>query len=101
MALGASSRNIAFIIVSETIAIALAGSLTGIVLGGGLVKASLLTLSAYQSFPFIAPSWQYMGLLSLALIVFYTGSGALAAWLPAYQGSKTDPGTVMTRGEFD
>lgn len=101
LALGASSRNIAFIIVSETIAIALGGSLTGIVLGGGLYKASLLTLSAYQSFPFIAPSWQYMGLLSLALIVFYTGSGALAAWLPAYQGSKTDPGTVMTRGEFD
>lgn len=101
LALGASSRDIAAIIIGEAITVALAGSLSGIILGGVLYKISLLILSAYQSFPFIQPGWQYMTLLSFILILFYTGLGALAAWLPAYQGSKTEPGTVMTRGEFD
>lgn len=101
LALGASGRDIAFIILGETVAVSLAGSIAGLILGGGLYKLTLLTLHTYQSFPFIAPDWQYIALLSLALTGTFTGLGALAAWLPARQGSKTEPGTVMTRGEFD
>lgn len=101
LALGASGRDIAFIILGETVAVSLAGSVAGLILGGIFYWLTLLLLTANQSFPFIAPGWPYRIVLSLALIASFTSLGALAAWLPARQGSKTDPGTVMTRGEFD
>jgi len=101
LALGASGRDIATIIVGEAVVVALAGSIAGILLGGGLYKATLVLLQAYQSFPFVSPTWSFFATTSLALIAIFSGLGALAAWLPAYRGSRVDPSTVMTRGEFD
>lgn len=101
LALGAAGRDIAIIVIGEAVAVTLAGSTAGLLLGGLLYKAVIAALSLYQAFPFIAPDWLYMAGLGAALTGIFTGLGALAAWLPAYQGSKTDPGTVMTRGEFD
>lgn len=101
LALGASSRDIAWIVIGEAIAVTLAGALVGLLLGAGLYHVSLLLLSAYQSFPFIAPSWQFAVMASLAAIAVFVGLGCLAAWLPAYQGGRIPPSTVLTRGEFD
>lgn len=101
LALGASGRDIAAIIAGEAVTVALTGSVAGLVLGGGLYKASLALLETYQSFPFIPPTWGFLAAVSLLIIILFSGLGALAAWLPAYRGSRIDPSTVMTRGEFD
>jgi putative ABC transport system permease protein len=101
LALGAAGRDIAAIVVGETAAVALAGSLTGLLLGGGLYRAALAVLEGYQSFPYVPPSGQFLALTALLLTGSFVGLGALAAWLPAYKGSRIDPATVMTRGEFD
>ncbi|MDU4960482.1 MAG: FtsX-like permease family protein [Sporomusaceae bacterium] len=101
LALGASGRDIAVIIAGEAVAVALAGSLAGLLLGGSLYAAALAVLEAHQSFPFVSPDWRYFVVSSLALAGIFTGLGAVAAWLPARQGSRLDPSTIMTRGEFD
>jgi len=101
LALGASGRDIGLIIVGEAVVVALTGSLAGLLLGGGLYKESLVLLQSYQSFPFVEPTWSFFASVSLLLIGTFSGLGALAAWLPAYRGSRIDPSTIMTRGEFD
>ncbi len=101
LAIGASSRDIAAIIVGEAVAVALTGSLAGLLVGGALYKASLLILESHQAFPFVQPTWDFLAIISLLLIGIFSGLGALAAWLPAYRGSRVDPSTIMTRGEFD
>ncbi len=101
LAFGASGRDIAAVIVGEAMAITLAGSVAGLLLGGVLYKGSLKLLEAYQSFPFVPPEWSFIITTAVGITVLFTGLGALAAWLPAYRGSRTDPGTIMTRGEFD
>lgn len=101
LAFGASGRDIAAVIVGEAVAVALAGSAAGLLLGGGLYKASLKLLEAYQSFPFVQPTWAFIAGTAAGIVVLFTGLGAVAAWLPAYRGSRIDPSTIMTRGEFD
>lgn len=101
LALGAATRDIAAIVVGEAAAVALAGSLVGLLLGGGLYRAALGVLEDYQSFPYVQPTWQLLALTALLITGLFAGLGALAAWLPARRGSRTDPATVMTRGEFD
>ncbi len=101
LALGASGRDIAMIIVGEAVTVAVTGSVTGSFFGGVLYTASLVLLESYQSFPFIQPTWQFFTLIAVLLAGIFSGLGALAAWLPAYRGSRIDPSTIMTRGEFD
>ncbi len=101
LAFGASGREIGAVIVGEAIAVALTGSVAGLLLGGGLYQGSLALLASYQSFPFVHPDWSYIAAVALGIILLFTGLGALAAWLPAYHGSRTDPSVIMTRGEFD
>jgi len=101
LAIGASGRDITYIVIGEAIVISLTGSLAGLLLGGTLYQAGLAILESYQSFPFIGPSWFFLALLSLSLIGIYVILGALAAWFPSYQGRQVDPSTIMTRGEFD
>jgi putative ABC transport system permease protein len=101
LAIGASGRDITFLIVGEAIAITLTGAITGLVLGAALYQTGLAVLAVYQSFPYIAPSWLFLTLLSLILTGVYILLGALAAWLPSYRGRQIDPSTTMTRGEFD
>lgn len=101
LAIGASGRDITFLIVGEAIAIAFTGAITGLVLGAALYQTGLAVLAVYQSFPYIAPSWLFLTLLSLILTGVYILLGALAAWLPSYRGRQIDPSTIMTRGEFD
>lgn len=101
LAIGASGQDIAAIITGEAVTVALTGSLAGLLLGGGLYKSALTLLEAYQTFPFVQPSWCFLTGTSFLLCIIFSGFGALAAWLPAHQGSRTDPSTIMTRGEFD
>lgn len=101
LALGASGRSIALLITGEAVMVALAGSVAGLTLGGMLYHIGLTVLDAYQAFPFVPASWAGLGLLGLTLTAVFTGLSALAAWLPAYEGSRMDPSTIMTRGECD
>nr|WP_320146725.1 ABC transporter permease [uncultured Anaeromusa sp.] len=101
LALGASGRDIAAIVAGEALAVSLGGSLLGLCLGGLWYKGSLTLLTAYQAFPFVPPSWSFFLLTAGVLVGVFTALGALAAWLPAYNGSKIEPSAVMTRGEFD
>jgi putative ABC transport system permease protein len=101
LAFGATGRDIGLVIVGEAAVVSLTGSIIGLLLGSGLYKGSLTLLEAYQSFPFVHPSWGFLASIAIGIIIVFTGLGALAAWLPAYQGSRIDPSTVMTRGEFD
>lgn len=101
LALGASGKDIAAIVAGEALAVSLGGSLLGLGLGGLLYKGSLALLMSYQAFPFVPPSWSFFLLTAGVLVGIFTALGALAAWLPAYNGSKIEPSAVMTRGEFD
>ncbi len=101
LAFGASGRDIGAVIVGEAVVVALTGSFAGLILGGGLYQGSLALLASYQSFPFVQPSWSFIAAVAIGIILVFTGLGALAAWLPAYRGSRIDPSVVMTRGEFD
>jgi putative ABC transport system permease protein len=101
LAFGASGRDIGAVIVGEAATVAITGAAAGLLLGGGLYQGSLTLLEAYQSFPFVPPSWTFIGVLAIGITVLFTGLGALAAWLPAYRGSRIDPSVIMTRGEFD
>ncbi|MDF2572152.1 MAG: acidobacterial duplicated orphan permease [Sporomusa sp.] len=101
LAFGASGRHIGAIIAGEAVVVSLTGSIAGLLLGGGLYKATLTLLEAYQSFPFVQPSWTFIAGSAALIIVLFTGFGALAAWLPAYRGSRIDPSVIMTQGEFD
>lgn len=101
LAFGATGRDISAVIVGEAAAVSLTGSIVGLLLGGVLYKGSLQLLESYQSFPFVQPSWSFIAVMALGITALFTGLGALAAWLPAYRGSRIDPSIVMTRGEFD
>lgn len=101
LAFGATGRDISAVIVGEAAAVSLTGSIAGLLLGGGLYKASLQLLEAYQSFPFVQPAWSFIAAMALGITALFTGLGAVAAWLPAYRGSRIDPSIIMTRGEFD
>lgn len=101
LAFGASRRHIGAIIAGEAVTVSLAGSIAGLVLGGGLYTAGLHLLASYQSFPFVQPTWLFFAGIAALTTVVFTGLGALAAWLPAYRGSRIDPSVIMTRGEFD
>lgn len=101
LALGASGRDIAGLIIGEAVTVALAGSLTGLLLGGGLYAWGLAILELYQSFPFVQDSWTSLLLLGFSLTGLFSGWGVLAAWLPAYVGSHVDPSVIMVRGEND
>lgn len=101
LAFGATGRDIGIVIVGEAVIVSFVGSIAGLLLGSGLYSGSLKLLEAYQSFPFIHPSWGFLASTAIGITLLFTGLGALAAWLPAYQGSRIDPSTIMTRGEFD
>lgn len=101
LALGASSKDIAGIIAGEAVAVAFSGSIAGLLLGSSMYTAGLAVLEAHQSFPFVSPDWRYFTIISIGLVGIFTSLGAAAAWLPARQGSRIDPSTIMTRGEFD
>ncbi len=101
LAIGASGRDIAFLVVGEAVTVALIGSISGIALGGLMYAGGLHILQSYQSFPFIQPSWHFLTAAVFLLVAGFSGLAALAAWLPAYRGSRIDPSTIMTRGEFD
>lgn len=101
LALGAVRRDIAVIIIGEAVAGSALGSAVGILFGGGLYKIVLALLIDQQSFPFSQPSGQFILTLSVLIITSISLLGALAAGLPAYRGSRIEPGTIMTRGEFD
>lgn len=101
LALGASGRDIARLIVGEAVAITAAGAAAGLLLGGVLYGWGLAILDEYQAFPFIQESWTFLLLLGLSITGVFSGFGILAAWLPAYEGSRVDPSVIMIRGEYD
>jgi putative ABC transport system permease protein len=101
LALGASGRDIAALIIGEAVMVSLAGSLSGLLLGGALYAWGLGILELYQSFPFVQNSWTELLVLGFSVTGLFSGLGVLAAWLPAYTGSTVDPSLIMVRGEYD
>ncbi|MCW2277695.1 ABC transporter permease [Heliophilum fasciatum] len=101
LAIGATTRDVAALVIGEALVVILGGVAAGGVLTLPLYEGTLSVLQTYQSFPYIAPGFGYMVSTIFAVTLLYLGLGALAAWLPAYQGSHVEPTSVMTRGEFD
>lgn len=101
LALGARGRDIASMIIGEAVAVTLAGSVAGLLLGGILYTWGLGILELYQSFPFVQDTASSLLLLGLSLTGLFSGLGILAAWLPAYMGSQVDPSLIMIQGEYD
>ena len=101
LAIGAPRWRIAAIIAGEAVMLSLSGAVAGIGLGGIFYKVGLNMLGSYQSFPYVSPSWQFVMVLAGLLVLLFSVLGALAAWLPAYRGSRVDPSSIMTQGEFN
>jgi putative ABC transport system permease protein len=101
LALGATPRKIALLIISETAILCTIGVAGGLVLGYLLYLWSVNFISVHQSFPFLYPGWGLTILSAAVILFFWLLVGIIAAWIPAYRGSHIEPTLVMTRGEFD
>lgn len=101
LALGATPRKIALLIISETGILCSFGASVGLVSGYVLYVWSVSFIGAHQAFPFIYPEIGLTLLIATLIFFFWLLVGILAAWIPVYRGSKIEPTLVMTRGEFD
>jgi putative ABC transport system permease protein len=101
LALGATPRKIALLIISETGILCSLGASVGLVFGYALYVWSVSFIGAHQGFPFAYPGMGLTLLIAAIIFFFWLSVGILAAWIPAYRGSRIEPTLVMTRGEFD
>lgn len=100
-ALGATSKQIYVLVLSETLAVLLAAALLGVAGGWALYSIGWLVVEHYQSFPFVAPPIQFIFGVGAGLSIVFLLIGLAASWLPAYLAAKIPPGYVMLRGEKD
>jgi len=82
-AIGASSKNVQMIFLSESILLVSLGTLTGVIFGEVLV---LLGRYFMPSIPFATPLWALLLTVTVSMI-----SGILFSWRPAKQSSLLQP----------
>ncbi|MCF6218900.1 MAG: ABC transporter permease [Gammaproteobacteria bacterium] len=88
-AVGASSRQILWLFISEAALLSLLGGLIGIALGIGV---SELLAQLYPTLPIAPPGWVIGAALGICL-----GSGILFGVLPAKHAAQLDPVTALAR----
>jgi len=82
-ALGAGRRDVLVVFLTEAVLLASAGSMVGLALGWGLVRAFV---AVYPGFPASPPVWAVTG-----VVVVSVGVGALFGVLPARRATDLDP----------
>lgn len=82
-AIGASSRQVQMIFLSESVLLVSLGTLVGVVFGELLVLAGRYFM---PSIPFVTPMWALLLTVSVSLV-----SGVLFSWRPAKQCSQLQP----------
>jgi len=100
-ALGASRRQLVFVVVGEAAVLALVGALGGIPLGYLLYRWSFPQLIERHAFPFVGPSLQFIGAIAIAGIIIYVLIGMIGALVPAWRVTRYEPARVMALGEID
>lgn len=88
-AIGASSRQILWLFLSEAALLSLVGGLLGIALG--MIAAEVLA-QLYPTLPIAPPQW-----VIIAALVICLGSGMLFGVLPAKRAARLDPVTALAR----
>lgn len=101
LALGATPRKIALLIISEAGILCSLGAAIGLVCGYVLYLWSIGFIGVHQAFPFVYPGIGLTVLIAAFIFFFWLLMGIIASWIPAYRGSHIEPTLVMTRGEFD
>ena len=86
-ALGASSRQILWLLLSETLMVALVGIVLGIAVASALVH---LLAAGFPAIPFTVPVWA-TGIAGLVALVTATGF----AWKPVTRASRLEPLTAL------
>jgi len=82
-ALGAGRRDVLVVFLTEAVLLATAGSLVGLALGWGMVRAFV---TIYPNFPAAPPLWAVVSVVLVSI-----GVGALFGVLPARRATRLDP----------
>jgi len=82
-AIGASSKNVQAIFLTESVLLVTLGTVIGVLFGEGLVLAARF---AMPSIPFVTPLWALFFTVIVSLM-----SGILFSWRPAKQSSELQP----------
>ncbi|QQD19702.1 ABC transporter permease [Spongiibacter nanhainus] len=88
-ALGASSRQVMAVFLTESVLSAGLGALLGVLLGGALVMVGRLLA---PSIDFVPPLWSVLASVAVALI-----SGVVFSWLPVRRASCLAPVTALQK----
>lgn len=100
-ALGASEKDLKKLILGEAVTITLAGSLAGLLIGGGIYMLLVRLLMDGEVFPYAAPSAGLVFLTALGMVVFAGLIGCLSAIRPLGQIRKIDPSLAMEKSDID
>lgn len=100
-ALGASRREISFLIAGEAGILVGGGVAAGVVLGAVLFLAVPGMLAGAGSFPFIAPSAGVCVLCAAGTAVLFAAIGLAAIAWPLARAGRIDPSSAMQTGDID
>jgi putative ABC transport system permease protein len=101
-AIGARTRSIFRLMVSESALLTAFGGLLGIALGAVFMRIYRRTIGFHLeslNIPFLWPRLLEIGLVALACLAFAVLVGVLGAAYPAYVGSRLDPYDAIRSGE--
>jgi len=99
-ALGATRRRIFYLIIGESVIIALAGGIIGVAVSSGLLLLFQSYISVTLGVPLAVPAAGSFAISALAAILLTSGIGGIAAFFPAFRAARTEPYHAIRSGEL-
>lgn len=78
-----------------------AGGAVGLLLGAYLLFKGIDLILARTTYPFLLPTWEYIGTTAILALGSSLLVGFLASWYPAYRCARLDPVMAITEGELE
>ncbi|HYQ48006.1 MAG TPA: FtsX-like permease family protein [Thermodesulfovibrionales bacterium] len=98
-AMGATKGQVFRLIITEAVILSIAGGLTGIAAGGGILFALKGVIVQSLRLPYLLPSVPVLAELIAGALIFSVITGLLASMLPAYLASGMEPYDAIRKGE--
>lgn len=98
-AMGAKRKNVFGLVALEAALLSLAGSILGLVVGGGLLIVCREPLRTAFKLPYLWPDARFVFLAGFFAVAAALMSGIVAAAWPAYRISRMEPYLAIRKGE--